>query len=75
MSYDYEDEILERDGGQHMSRFIFLLGQNVVSRVMFNGGITLDIALTRSGCQGCSLSPLLFVIVTRSLLMMLSALQ
>ena len=36
----------------HMSHLIFLLGQDVVSRVTFNGGITSDIALMRSVRQG-----------------------
>ena len=53
--------------GPRMSRLIFLLGQYVVSRVMLNGGVPLDIALTRSVRQGCPLSPLLFDIVTHPL--------
>ena len=39
-----------------------------------NGGITTDITLAISVRQGCSLSPLLFSIVTHSLLAMLSSL-
>ena len=31
--------------GPRMSRLIFLLGQDAVSRVMLNGGVTSDIAL------------------------------
>ena len=49
--------------GPCMSRLIFLLGQDV-SRVLLNGGVTSDIALTRSVRQGFPLSPLFFVIVT-----------
>ena len=41
-------------------------------RVMLNGGVTLKVFLTRSMQQGCSLSPLLFAIVTYSFLVMLS---
>ena len=51
-----------------------LLGQDAVSRVMLNGGVTSDIALTRSVRQGCPLSPLLFAIVTHPLLVLLSRL-
>ena len=58
--------------GPRMSRLIFLLGQDAVSRVMLNGGVTSDIALTTFVRQGCPLSPLLFVIVTHPLLVMLS---
>ena len=39
-----------------------------------NGGITTDITLAISVRQGCSLSPLLFSIVTSPLLVMLSRL-
>ena len=60
--------------GPRTSRLIFLLGQDAVSRVMLNGGVTLDIALTRSVRQGCPLSPLLFATVTHPLLVMLSRL-
>ena len=60
--------------GHRMSRLIFLLGQDVVSRVMLNGGVTLDIAFAISIRQGFPLSPLLFVIVTHTLLVMLSRL-
>ena len=58
--------------GPRMSRLIYLLGQDAVSRVMLNGGVTSDIAITRSIHQGCPLSPLLFAIVTHPLLVMLS---
>ena len=57
--------------GPRMSHLIFLLGQDAVSRVMLNGGVTSDIALTRSVRQGCPISPLLFAIVTHPLLVML----
>ena len=43
-----------------------------MSRVMLNGGVTSDIALTRSVRQGCPLSLLLFAIVIYPLLVMLS---
>ena len=46
----------------------------MVSLVMRNGGVTSDIALTRSVHQGCPISPLLFAIVTHPLLVMLSRL-
>ena len=39
---------------------------------MLNGGVTLKSFLTRSIQQGCPPSPLLFAIVTHSLLIMLS---
>ena len=42
--------------GPRMSHLIFLLGQDAVSRVMLNGGVTSDIALTRSVRQGCPLA-------------------
>ena len=57
-----------------MSCLIFLLGQDVGSQVMANGGIALGIALVRYVCQGYPLSPLLFAIVTHPLLVMLSRL-
>ena len=38
---------------------------------MLNGGVTSDIALTRSILQGCPLSTLLFAIATHPLLVML----
>ena len=60
--------------GPRMSLLIFLLGQDAVSRVMLNGGLTSDIALTRSVRQGCPLSPLLFAIITHPLLVMLTTL-
>ena len=60
--------------GPPMSRLIYLLGQDAVSRVMLSGGVTSDIAVTRSVRQGCPLSPLLFAIVTHPLLVMLSRL-
>ena len=57
--------------GPRMCRLIFLLGQNVTSRVMLNGGVTPKVFLTRSVRQGCPLSPLLFV-NTHPLLVMFS---
>ena len=51
--------------GPPMSCLIYLLGQDAVSLVMLNGGVTSDIALTRSVRQGCPLSPLLFAIVIK----------
>ena len=41
---------------------------------MLNGGVTSDIALTRSVRQRCPLRPLLFAIVTHPVLVMLSRL-
>ena len=43
--------------GPRMSRLIFFLGQDAVSRVMLKGGVTSDISFTRSIRQGCPLSP------------------
>ena len=60
--------------GPRMSRLIFIFGQDAVSRVMLNVGVTLDIALMRFVCQGCPLSPLLFATITHPLLMILSKL-
>ena len=60
--------------GPCMSRIIFLLGQGAVSRVMLDGGVTSDIALTRSVHQGCPISSLLFAIVIHPLLGLLSRL-
>ena len=57
-----------------MSRLIYLLGQDAVSRLILNGGVISDITLTRSVRQGCPLSPLLFASVTHPLLVMLSRL-
>ena len=42
---------------------------------MLSGGITSNIALTRSVLQGCPLGPLLLSIITHSLLMILSRLE
>ena len=53
--------------GPNMCRLIFLLGQNLTSCVMLNGGVTLKVFLTRSVRQECQLSPLLFAIVTHPL--------
>ena len=52
----------------------FYIGQDAVSRVILNRGVTSDISLTRSVRQGCPLSPLFFAIVTHPLLVMLSSL-
>ena len=43
--------------GPRISRLIVLLGQDVVSRVMLNGVVTSDLALTRSVRQGCPSYP------------------
>ena len=56
----------------HISYFIFLLVQDVVSEVTLNGGVTSNIALRKFVCQGCSLSPFLFATCHHSLLAMLS---
>ena len=58
-----------------MSRLIFLSRQDVMSRVMLNGGIASYITLMRFVRLGCALSSLLvFAIVTHHLLAMLSSL-
>ena len=55
-----------------MNLLMFSLGQDAVSRVMLNEGVTSDNALRRSIRQGCPLSPLLFAIVTHPLSVVLS---
>ena len=73
VNWSFASMLIHRMGfGPHMSRIIFLLGQDAVSRVMLNGWIILDIVLTRSIHQGCPLIPLLFAIVTHPLLVMLA---
>ena len=42
--------------GPRMFCRIFLLGQDTVSQVMLNGGVTFDIALTRFVREGCHLA-------------------
>ena len=57
-----------------MSNLKFLLGKDVVLRVLFNGRITFDIAIPTFVCQGCPLILLLFAVVTNPLLVTLSRL-
>ena len=57
--------------GDRMSNLIYTLGDASMSHVMLNGGVTQPISVRRSVRQGCPLSPLLFTIVTHSILVKL----
>lgn len=55
---------MKQGHGPRMPRIAYLRGKNASSRVMLNGGVTQKITLIRSVRQRCSLSPLLFTILT-----------
>ena len=72
VNWSFLCQVMHRMGfGDRMSNLIYTLGDASMSYVMLNGGVTQPISVRRSVRQGCPLSPLLFTIVTHSILVKL----
>ena len=73
VEWSFMVELMSKMGfGERISRLVYVLGEDAVSHIMMNGGITCPIPLQKSLRQGCPLSPLLFAIASHPILVMLN---